>query len=122
MANAVHSSVGSNTLTMLQAKRLFIENEQKLTTDMKDFIVAAFALDVKKTLADARRRWMMKEPLTAEESTLLLDWMRTKIKDDTDESGEAVPKRSPSAERVGEACQTYSLKSRLHDKGTSPVV
>jgi hypothetical protein len=105
MTSTVQNSDGSNTLTMLQAKRLFIENEQKLTSDMKDFIIAAFALDVKRTLADARRRWMTKEPLTAEQSTLLLDWMRTKIKDDKDESGEAVTKRSPSAETVGEASQ-----------------
>lgn len=70
---------------------------------MKDFIVAAFALDVKKTFAEARHRWMMKEPLTAEQSTFLLDWMRTKIKDEKDESEEGVSKRSSSAEMVGEA-------------------
>lgn len=107
MTNTIQNSDdGSAALTLLQAKRLFIENEQKLTTDMKDFIVAAFALDVKKTLAEARHRWMTKEPLTAEQSTLLLDWMRTKIKDEKDEAEEVekvVSKRGSSADMVGDA-------------------
>lgn len=105
MTNTVpNSDDGSTPLTLFQAKRLFIENEQKLTPGMKDFIIAAFALDVKKTLAEARHRWMTKEPLTAEQSTLLLDWMRTKIKDGKDEAKEeGVSKRSSSAEMVGEA-------------------